>query len=63
VQRNKEPGYLILYGDGLDSRGSIPGRSKRFFSTPQRPDRLLCSPSLFIERVPGDKWLGREADY
>jgi hypothetical protein len=31
----------IETGYGLDGRGSIPDRGKRFvFSTPQRPDRL-----------------------
>jgi hypothetical protein len=30
----------------LDGRGSIPGRGKRFFCTPQRPDRLWGPPSL-----------------
>jgi hypothetical protein len=30
----------IVTGHGLDSRGQIPSRSKRFFSSPQHPDRL-----------------------
>jgi hypothetical protein len=30
----------------LDGRGSIPGRAKRFFSSPQRPDRLWSPLSL-----------------
>jgi hypothetical protein len=30
----------IVTGYGLDSLGLIPGRSKRFFSAPQRPDWL-----------------------
>jgi hypothetical protein len=42
-------GYLVgiatgLYG--LEDRGSIPGRGKRFFSSPQRPDRLWGPSSL-----------------
>jgi hypothetical protein len=36
----------IATGYGLDGRGSIPGRGKRLFSTPQRPDRLWGPPSL-----------------
>jgi hypothetical protein len=31
---------------GLDGQGSILGRGKRFFSTPQCPDRLWTPPSL-----------------
>jgi hypothetical protein len=36
----------VATGYGLDGRGSIPGRSKRHFSSPQRPDRLWGPPSL-----------------
>lgn len=32
------------------SRGSIPGMGKRFFSTPQHPDRFWCSPNLLYNR-------------
>jgi hypothetical protein len=38
----------IATGYGLDTRGSIPGKGKRFFSTPQRPDMLWGSPSLLL---------------
>jgi hypothetical protein len=31
---------------GLDSRGSIPDKGKRFSSTPQRQNRLWCPLSL-----------------
>jgi hypothetical protein len=37
---------LNRYRDGLDGRGSIPARGKRFFSTPQHQDRLWGPPSL-----------------
>jgi hypothetical protein len=37
----------------LDGLGSIPGRGKRFFSTPQRPDRFWGPPSLFSNGCPG----------
>jgi hypothetical protein len=33
-------------GYGLDDRDSIPGRAKRFFSSPQCPYRLWGPPSL-----------------
>jgi hypothetical protein len=33
-------------GYGLDCRGLIPGRDKRFFSSPQHRDRLWIPPSL-----------------
>jgi hypothetical protein len=36
----------IAMGYWLDGRGLIIGRGKRFFSTPQRPDRLWSPPSL-----------------
>jgi hypothetical protein len=38
--------WLNQYSYGLDGRDSIPGRDKRFVSTPQRPDRLWGPPSL-----------------
>jgi hypothetical protein len=36
----------ITTGYGLGGHVSSPGRSKRFFSTPQRPDWLWGPPSL-----------------
>jgi hypothetical protein len=45
---------------GLEGRGSIPG-SARFFSTPQRPDRLWDPPSYPMGAggdFPGDKATG-----
>jgi hypothetical protein len=55
-------------GYGLDGRGSIPGRVKRRFSTPQYPDRLWSPPSILSNGYwgvlsPGVKQLGREADH
>jgi hypothetical protein len=38
----------ITMGYGLDGWGSIPGRAKRFFSTPQHPDQLWGPPSLLL---------------
>jgi hypothetical protein len=38
---------VYRYDHGLDCRGSIPGKSKSIFSTPQRPD-LLWSPASFL---------------
>jgi hypothetical protein len=38
----------------LDGRGSIPGRGKRFFSTPQWPHRLWAPLSLLTT---GNSWL------
>jgi hypothetical protein len=60
--REPESSIGITPGYELDGRGSIPGRGKRFVSTPPRPDR----PS--IQWVPGDlspgvKRTGREADH
>jgi hypothetical protein len=33
-------------GNGLYGRGSIPGKTKRFFFSSQRSDRLWCPPSI-----------------
>jgi hypothetical protein len=33
-------------GYGMDGQGSIPGRSKRYFSSPQGSDRLWNPPRL-----------------
>jgi hypothetical protein len=48
----------IATGYGLDDPGSILG-SARFFSSPQRPDRLWDPPSLisngYRDSFPGDK--------
>jgi hypothetical protein len=50
-------------GYGLDGLGWIPGRSKRFFSSPQRPDRFWCPPSLLFSGYRGALFTGREADH
>jgi hypothetical protein len=46
VQVSRDASVGIVTGYRLDGRGSIPGRGKIFFSSPQRPDRLLGPPSL-----------------
>jgi hypothetical protein len=52
----------IATGYGLDSRGSIPGRGKRFVSSPvSRPALGPTQPS--IQRMQGVKRQGREADH
>jgi hypothetical protein len=38
----------MVTGYEMGDRDSIPGRGKRFFSTPQRPDRLWGSFSLLF---------------
>jgi hypothetical protein len=38
--KSRDVSIGIPTGYGLDGRGSIPSRGKRFFSAPQRPDRL-----------------------
>jgi hypothetical protein len=43
----------IATGYGLDGRGSIPGKSKIFVSTPQRLDRLWDPPSFLINGYRG----------
>jgi hypothetical protein len=53
--------------NGLDDRGSIPGRGWEFFSSPPRPDRFWGSPSLlsnwYRDLTSGVKRPGREADH
>jgi hypothetical protein len=57
----------IEMGCWLDGRVSIPGSGKRFYSTPQRPDRLWAHPSTSPMGTggsfPGGKAAGREADH
>jgi hypothetical protein len=53
---------------GLDGRGSIPSRGKKFLSTPHRPDRLWGLRSFLSNGCQGDlspgvKRPGREADH
>jgi hypothetical protein len=43
---SRDSSVCVASGYGLDCQGSIPGRDKRFFSTPQRPDRLWDPRSL-----------------
>jgi hypothetical protein len=40
-------------GYGLDGRGSIPGRGKKFCSAPQLPGRLWGPPSLLFDGYRG----------
>jgi hypothetical protein len=56
-------GRLDRYSDGLGGRRFIPGRGKKFFSSPQRPD--LQPPIQWIPPTssPGVKWQEREADH
>jgi hypothetical protein len=59
------PGIATYYG--LDGRGSIPGRGKRFSSIPHRPVRLWGLPSLLTNGSRysslGFKRPGHEADH
>jgi hypothetical protein len=64
IAYTREPGQLSRYKDGLwlDVRGSIPWREKRFFSTPQRPDRFVSNGYLGLFPR-GVKRPRREADH
>jgi hypothetical protein len=46
VHRPSSVAVVMSYS--LDNRGSIPARRKRFFSTPQHPDRPWGPPSLLF---------------
>jgi hypothetical protein len=43
---HQESSVSIAIAYGSDGHGSIPSMSKRFFSSPQHPDRIWGSPSL-----------------
>jgi hypothetical protein len=45
-ETSRDSSVSIAMGYSLDDLGSIPGRSKRFFSMPQCPDRLWNQLSL-----------------
>jgi hypothetical protein len=51
----------IVTGYGLDGRGLIPGRCRRFFHTPQCSGPALGPTQPPIQWVPGVKWQGHEA--
>jgi hypothetical protein len=51
----------IVAGYGLDGRGSITGRSKKCFSTPQHSDQLWDPPSLLSNGYRGALPGGKEA--
>jgi hypothetical protein len=60
-----ESGYLSQYSAQAGqprNRGSISGKGKRFFSSPQRPDKLLSPPCLLNNGYLGVKRPEREAD-
>jgi len=51
----------------MDDRISRPDRGWEFFSSPPRPDRLRCQPSLISNGysryfLQWEKWTGREDD-
>jgi hypothetical protein len=46
AKRGRDSSDGIEMGYGLDGRGSIPGKGKRFFSTSQHLDRIWGSPGL-----------------
>jgi hypothetical protein len=65
---NQDNSVGIATGYGLDDRGSIPERGKRYFSTPHRPHRVLRPSHFSVQWVPwapslGVKRPGREPDH
>jgi hypothetical protein len=46
LERSRYTSVSTATGCGLDDRGSITDRDKRFFSAPQRPDRFWGPPNL-----------------
>jgi hypothetical protein len=60
-RKSKDGLFGIATGFGLDGQGSLPGRSKKFFSTPQRPDQLWGPPSLLCNGYQGSFPEGKAA--
>jgi hypothetical protein len=64
--KSRDNSVGMVTGYGMDRQGSTLGRVKRFFSSPQRPDRLWGAPSLLSSgyrgRFSGCKRPEREAD-
>jgi hypothetical protein len=58
---SRDSSVRIETGYWSDSWGSIPGRGKRFFTFPQRPDRLWDPPSLLTNGHRGDVFPGGKA--
>jgi hypothetical protein len=58
IFRSRDSSVGIGVGYGLDGRGLINGRGKKYFSTPQRPDQLLRPTQPPIQCVPRDFSLG-----
>jgi hypothetical protein len=58
VRRNQDGSVGIVTGYWSGGRGSILCTDKRFFSTPQRPDRLWSPPTLvsFPEGKASGSW-------
>jgi hypothetical protein len=52
-KRSPDSSVSIVTIYELDGHSSIPGRGKRLFSTPQRPDRFWGPPSLLSNGYPG----------
>jgi hypothetical protein len=52
-KRSLDSSVGIVTSFGLKDRSSVSGRSKRFFSTPQRPDLLWDPTSLVSNRYRG----------
>jgi hypothetical protein len=63
LNRDSSVGKATSYG--LNGRGSIPGKDKRFLSSPEHPDRLWGAPNLFLNgytrNLPGGGGKGRPA--
>jgi hypothetical protein len=51
--RNWHSSVAIAKNYGLDGRGSIPGRDKKFVSIPQRADRFWVPPNLLFSGYRG----------
>jgi hypothetical protein len=61
ASQNSSVGIVMLYG--LDGRGSIPGRGKRFSSTSQRPDHPPSYPVGTRDSFQWGERPGRVADH
>jgi hypothetical protein len=58
IHRSRDRSVNITTGYRLEGRGLIPGKVKRIFFIPQRPDWLWVPPGLLFNGYPGVKYVG-----
>jgi hypothetical protein len=62
INKCRDSSVTMAMSYGLDSRGSIPGRGKKFFFMTQRPDRLWGPSSLLSNGYRGSYHRGKATE-